>query len=115
MNTSRTTASRPASDADTAAPALWSAQRDPALQVRGWDDEDSGIAFDERSGDTFVLTPLAMELLAVLAESGPLPGDALVERLASGLAPPLPTTLARDADTELQRLHARGLVARILP
>lgn len=82
----------------------------PAVQVRTWDDDASGIAFDERNGDTFVLGALALELLAMLREGGARGAEALTEELALGLGPATPATLAVDVEAELALLSERGLV-----
>ena len=91
--------------------ARWALARDPALRVRSWDDEAAGLGFDERSGDTFVLGPLAMELLALLDESGPSDAAALLDAIRASLPVEPPPTLAVDVRDELLDLQRRGLVA----
>ncbi|MBK1715704.1 HPr-rel-A system PqqD family peptide chaperone [Rubrivivax gelatinosus] len=88
---------------------LWSFASRPAAHLRTWDDDASGIGYDERSGDTFVLGALALELIVMLQERGPLAAAAIVEDLALRLGTVQPS-LAVDVDAELGHLAARGFV-----
>ncbi|MGC4079180.1 MAG: HPr-rel-A system PqqD family peptide chaperone [Rubrivivax sp.] len=89
---------------------LWTLAPRPAVLLRTWDDDASGIAYDERNGDTFVLGPLALELIAMLREGGARGSVALLDELAHDLGPDTPATLAADIEAELARLSERGLV-----
>jgi PqqD family protein of HPr-rel-A system len=82
------------------------------LHWKAWDDEF--VIFDEGSGDTHLLDPLAAEFLKVLEESpGEVPG--LARRLGARL------DLARDADLTrrvrelVERFVAVGLVEPARP
>ncbi|BAL93746.1 hypothetical protein RGE_04010 [Rubrivivax gelatinosus IL144] len=89
---------------------LWMLAPRPAVLLRTWDDDASGIAYDDRNGDTFVLGPLALELITMLHEGGARAPEALLAELARGLGGQAPATLAADIEAELARLSERGLV-----
>lgn len=90
--------------------ARWGLARDPAVRVRQWEDEASALGFDERSGDTFVLGALALELMALLDECGALSEAELLARVSAGV-PADPSVLPPAVTVELQRLRARGLIS----
>ncbi|MCC9596304.1 MULTISPECIES: HPr-rel-A system PqqD family peptide chaperone [unclassified Rubrivivax] len=93
--------------------ATWSLTREAAIHVRSWDDSACAIAFDERSGDTFTLGALALELMAMLHEHGAQSEPALAAALAAELGTELPADMAGAIGTELEQLRTRGLVARL--
>ncbi|MBG6080364.1 HPr-rel-A system PqqD family peptide chaperone [Rubrivivax gelatinosus] len=90
---------------------LWSLTREPAIYVRSWDDSESALVFDERSGDTFTLGSLALELMLMLDEVGSQPAEALVAALAAQLDAAAPADLAGLVAVELERLRTRGIAA----
>ncbi|MBZ8138337.1 hypothetical protein CLD22_00280 [Rubrivivax gelatinosus] len=91
----------------------WSIAAASAIHVRCWDDDASGLAFDERSGDTFVLSALALELLSLLRERGVCAADVLAGQLAQELGSLAPASLATDVEVELLRLSSRSLVETV--
>jgi PqqD family protein of HPr-rel-A system len=95
-------------------PVVWQLASQSTVCIKSWDDDLSSVAFDRRSGDTFMLGPLATEILAELACSGPQTGQELVERFTSSVASLRFESLAAEVDGELELLNARGLVRRMM-
>jgi PqqD family protein of HPr-rel-A system len=92
----------------------WALVPQPAVHIRTFGDDGSAIAYDDRSGDTFLLSALAQELLLRLAEQPAGVLEDLVDELARDLGAAAPGSLASDVQVELLRLSTRGL-ATLLP
>jgi PqqD family protein of HPr-rel-A system len=81
--------------------ARWELAEGSQLHWKSWDDEF--VVFDEGSGDTHLLDPLAAEVLKALEEA---PGDvpALIARVGR---------LGIERDPEIER-HVRATIQRFL-
>lgn len=87
----------------------WALVPHSAVHIRTFADDGSAIAYDERSGDTFLLSALAQELLLLLADARTGALEDLVGELARDLGAAAPGSLATDVEVELLRLSTRGL------
>ena len=82
---------------------LWQLARPADLYIREW--EDAGVAYDAANGNTHLLDPLALELLALL-RAGATAEDELIAVLASDLPDALgdPAALVKSRLEQLARL-----------
>jgi PqqD family protein of HPr-rel-A system len=89
-----------------ASEARWELAQGSQLHWKSWDDEF--VVFDEGSGDTHLLDPLAAEVLKTLEEA---PGDvpSLIARVASRLGIERAPEIERHIRATIQRFHEAGL------
>lgn len=91
---------------------VWSLSPQDQFRFRDWGDDDDTVVFSRRSGDTHLLTPLPLALLAILGQA-----DASTGTLAAGLGEVLGGMSQEEAmeliETTLIQLKDMGLVSSV--
>lgn len=97
---------------------IWRASFSATSHIKMWDDDDAGVLYDARTGDTHFLDPVAMELLRLLSLS-PRSIAAMAETLVSDMSPAfddrpsLSASLLDRVTRAVQRLQDCGLASSL--
>lgn len=81
------------------------------MRLHEWPDDESAVLYDTRSGDTHMVSVLALEILSAL-KAGMLSSDQIADALLPSLADAPPANFAPLIAAELERLHTLRLVER---
>ena len=86
--------------------------RHSRLVLKSFEGEDQAVAYDPASGDTHLLTAVAVEVCRYLDE-GPLDAVELVERLCADFPDDDPEMIRTAVDTAMQQLDSAELVKTV--
>jgi len=90
----------------------WSSASRERFLVRSWSGEE-GVAYDMLSGDTHLLTPLALELLQRLEPDVPRSAGALLDSLADIIEDDGPESALAVIEQSLESMRRVGLVVAL--
>lgn len=83
------------------------------LLFRAWDDDTNVVCYDDASGDTHLLSPLAAAILSHLQRESVLRLDAVVNHVAASLDVEADETLVLAIEEILSEFTERGVLAQI--
>ena len=88
---------------------IWSLQSTQPVAIRCWDDEC--VLYDADTGNTFLVTPFAAEVVLRL-QQGPVDLPALTFHFAESCAPMSPPEVQKQLESVLEQLQQIALVVR---
>lgn len=91
---------------------LWSLASPAQLFIRVWEDDETAVAYDARSGDTHLIEPLGLEVLSLLRDE-PNTIESINLQLASLYAPEDHVSVFDLIPTILRDMHDVGLIVEI--
>jgi PqqD family protein of HPr-rel-A system len=92
---------------------LWSLAAPTQLYIRVWEDDETAVVYDARSGDTHLIEPLGIEVLSLLTDE-PSSIASINLRLASLYAQEDHVPIFDLIPTILRDMHDVGLIVETL-